>query len=119
MGCLQTAFCSNVVYMMEVPDWAHRREHIEGRSRRKGEREQDILVPWANEAYADPQAATFDPDYASTSGISVRTIGWSDQAGFLITVITVRDDDGHLWGATAFRANNIDEYHYLNAWEEA
>jgi hypothetical protein len=43
---------------------------------------------------------TFDPDYASDTGLSVRTIGWSDSAGFLITVITVRDENDHLWGAT-------------------
>lgn len=104
--------------MAEVPDWSHRRDHIEQRSVRKCETEQDILVAWANEAYLDPQAAVFDPDYASTSGASVRTIGWSDQAGFVITVITVRDEGGHLWGATAFRANSIDEYHYTTASEE-
>lgn len=60
----------------------------------------------------------FDPDYASASGASVRTIGWSDRAGLIITVITVRDEDGHLWGAAAFRANVIDERHYLSAQEE-
>jgi hypothetical protein len=61
---------------------------------------------------------TFDPDYASQSGRSVRTIGWSDSAGFLITVITVRDAGGDLWGATAFRANSIDERHYLTFEEQ-
>lgn len=104
--------------MTEVPDWSHRREHIEHRSRRKGEPEDDILIAWANEAFLDPQAAVIDPDYASRSGTSVRTIGWSDQAGFLITVITVRDPSRHLWGATAFRANATDERHYVTAEEE-
>lgn len=104
--------------MTETPDWTHRREHIEGRSQRKNEAEQDILVRWADEAYLDPQAVVFDPDYASNSGLSVRTIGWSDRAGLIITVITVRDEDHHLWGATAFRANPTDEHHYLTAQEE-
>jgi hypothetical protein len=45
----------------------------------------------------------------------VRTIGWSDSAGFLITVITVRDEHDRLWGATAFRANTTDERHYLGS----
>ena len=58
---------------------------------------------------------TFDPDYASDTGLSVRTIGWSDSAGFLIAVITVRDEDHRLWGATAFRANTTDERHYLGS----
>lgn len=88
--------------MSDVPDWLHRREHIEHRSQRKGETEQDILAEWA---YMDEVAVTFDPDYASETGLSARTIGWSDSAGFLITVISVRDEHGHLWGATAFRAN--------------
>ena len=101
--------------MSEVPDCLHRREHIERRSERKGETEQNILVEWADEAYLDESAVTFDPDYASDTGLSVRTIGWSDSAGFLITVITVRDEDGHLWGATAFLANSTDERHYLGS----
>ncbi|MEJ1229849.1 MAG: hypothetical protein WDM88_03125 [Galbitalea sp.] len=101
--------------MSEVPDWLHRREHIEQRSERKGGTEQNILVEWADEAYLDESAVTFDSDYASDTGLSVRTIGWSDSAGFLITVITVRDEDDHLWGATAFRANSTDERHYLGS----
>lgn len=108
---------SRIVYMTEVPDWSCRRAHIEQRSARKGGVEQDIRVQWANEAYLDPCGVVFDPDYASRSGSSVRSIGWSDEAGFLIVVITVRDADGHLWGATAFRANGIDERHYLEARE--
>jgi hypothetical protein len=99
----------------EVFDWLHRREHIERRSHQKGETEQDILVEWADEAYLDKSAVTFDPDYASDTGLSARTTGWSDSAGFLITVITVRDEHDHLWGATAFRANTTDERHYLDS----
>lgn len=109
---------SKLVYMTEVPNWKHRREHIEHRSQRKGETEPDVLEDWANEAYLDPEAVEFVPDYASRSGTSVRTIGWSDQAGFIITIITVRDSHGHLWGATAFKANTLDERHYLSTEEE-
>lgn len=61
--------------MSDVPDWLHRREHIEHRSQRKGETEQDILAEWADEAYMDELAVTFDPDYASETGLSARTIG--------------------------------------------
>jgi hypothetical protein len=71
-------------------------------------------VGW-DEAYLHESAMTFDPDYASDPSLSVRTIGWSDSAGFLITVITVHDERDHLWGATAFRANEIDERHYLDS----
>jgi hypothetical protein len=93
----------------------HRREHIERRSDRKGETEQNILAEWADETYLDESAAKFDPDYASDTGISARTIDWSDAAGFLITVIAIRDEAGHPWGATAFRANTTDERHYLDS----
>jgi hypothetical protein len=99
----------------EVPDCLHRREHIEQPSQRNGETEQNILVEWADEAYLDESAVTFDPDYASDTGLSARTIGWSDSAGFLITAITVRDEDDHLWGATAFLASSTDERHYQDS----
>jgi hypothetical protein len=99
----------------EVPDWLHRREHIEQRSQRKGETERNILIERADEAHLDVSAVTFDPDYASDTGLSARTIGWSDSAGFLITAITVRDEDDHLWGATAFGASSTDERHYLGS----
>ncbi|MCT1464584.1 transposase [Corynebacterium sanguinis] len=99
--------------MQELPDWTHRREHIESRTNRKGSTaERNIQVEWAQEAYADPMAVDFIPDYASKSGMGMRRIGWSDSAGFLITVITVRDDDGNLWGATAFRSNTFDQASY-------
>lgn len=99
---------------MEIlPDWTHRQEHIESRVARKGaENERDISIEWANEAYADPMAVDFVPDYASRTGEGMRRIGWSDGAGFLISVITVRDDSGYLWGATAFRSNTYDQASY-------
>ena len=98
--------------MEELPDWTHRREHIESRAERKGASEKNIPMEWANEAYVDPLAIDFIPDYASTSGEGMRRIGWSDSAGFIISIITVRDDTGHLWGATAFRSNNYDQASY-------
>ena len=99
--------------MEELPDWTHRREHIESRAARKGAAaETNIPVEWANEAYADPMAVDFIPDYASKSGEGMRRIGWSDSAGFLISIITVRDNTGHLWGATAFRSNTYDQASY-------
>jgi hypothetical protein len=94
----------------------HRRERIQRRSQWSGETEQNILVKWADEAYLDESAVTFDPTTHRTPvsllGRSARTIGWSDSAEFLITVITVRDEDDHLWGATVFRANSADERLY-------
>jgi len=86
--------------------------HIERRSARKGFTETNIPASWANEAYSDPMAIDFIPDYASRSGEGMRRIGWSDSAGFLISVITVRDSSGYLWGATAFRSNRYDQASY-------
>lgn len=98
--------------MDELPDWTYRREHIESRAARKRSAEMNIPVEWANEAYTDPMAYDFIPDYASTSGEGMRRIGWSESAGFLISIITVRDEVGHLWGATAFRSNTYDQASY-------
>ncbi len=68
----------------------------------------------ADEALADPDALVFDPDYASQSGCSVRTIGWSSTAGQLLTVITVTED-GVTYGVNGWPANDIDARHYRDA----
>ena len=67
---------SKLVYVSEGPDWLHRHEHIEQRSQRKGETEQNMLVEWADEAYLDESTVTFDPDYASdTDSRHGRSVG--------------------------------------------
>lgn len=53
----------------------------------------------ANEALADPDRVVFDPDYASQSGQSVRTIGYSPSAECLLVVITI-EKDGVVYGAS-------------------
>jgi uncharacterized DUF497 family protein len=73
-----------------------------------------VTAEQANEALADPDALVFDPDYASQSGRSVRTIGWSSSAGRLLTVITVTEDDV-TYGVNAWPANDIDARHYRGA----
>jgi uncharacterized DUF497 family protein len=70
-----------------------------------------IAVHEANEALADPAAVVFSPDYASLSGQSVRTIGWSTSAGRLLTVITVVEA-GVVYGVNGWPANDIDTRHY-------
>jgi hypothetical protein len=109
---MRTVLASNT--MKELPDWSHRGEYIRTRTKRRGnEAETDIEPEWATEAFSDECAVVFDPDPASNSGSSVRTIGWSDRAGFLISVITVRDPKtGHLWGANAFKSNDTDQRKY-------
>ena len=43
------------------------------------------------------------------AGHPERSIGWSESAGFLVSVITIRDESGHLWGVNAFKSNDIDQ----------
>jgi hypothetical protein len=70
-----------------------------------------IEVEWANEALDDPDALRISPDPASRSGRSVRTIGYSPQAGCLITVITV-DEEGVAYGVNSWRSNDTDASRY-------
>jgi hypothetical protein len=65
----------------------------------------------ADEALDDPNAVTFDPDYNSKSGDSIRTIGYSTSAGAVLSVITV-EDDGIVYGASAWRSNSRDRQYY-------
>lgn len=70
-----------------------------------------VTVEQANEALADPRALVFNPDYASLSGRSMRTIGWSDSAARLLTVITVIEDDV-TYGVNGWPSNDTDTRHY-------
>lgn len=65
----------------------------------------------ADEALADPRAIVFDPDYNSNSGESLRTIGESPSFGGILTVITV-EEDGVVYGANAWKANDRDHRYY-------
>ncbi|MFD2028834.1 hypothetical protein [Promicromonospora aerolata] len=97
------------------PDWKHRGDYIRTRSARKESTGETNIEPeWANEAFADPAAVVFSPDPAAKMGLSDRTIGWSETAGLLITVITVREGDT-LWGANAWKSNDVDQRHYQRA----
>lgn len=84
-------------------DWSHRAEYMQQRH--------GVTSEQANEALADLTALVFDPDYASLSGHSVRTIGWSDSAGRLLTVITVTEDEV-TYGVNGWPANDIDTRHH-------
>ena len=80
-------------------DWCFRSDYV---------RERHVIeVEWANEALDDPDALRIDPDPASRSGLSVRTVGFSTTAGCLVTVITV-DEAGVTYGVNAWKANQTD-----------
>ncbi len=84
-------------------DWSHRGDYMATRH--------GVTLEQANEALVDPDALVFDPDYASQSGRSVRTIGWSPSAGRLLTVITVAED-GVVYGVNGWPANDVDTRRY-------
>ena len=62
-------------------DWSYRADYVRERH--------GIEMEWANEALADPDALRIDPDPASQSGRSVRTIGCATKADCIVTVVTV------------------------------
>jgi len=84
-------------------DWSHRGDYMATRH--------GVTLEQANEALVDPDALVFDPDYASQSGRSVRTLGWSPSAGRLLTVITVAED-GVVYGVNGWPANDVDTRRY-------
>jgi len=95
--------------MVEL-DWTHYSGHGDARSgRHPGDT--DIPSAWAREVCDDDNLAMIDPDYNSKSGQSLRLIGWSETAGFLITVIAVRFDD-RLFAATGWKSNSKDHRLY-------
>ncbi|MFN3003532.1 transposase [Mycolicibacterium wolinskyi] len=73
-----------------------------------------VTIPQAEEAFYDVDAVVINPDYASKSGKSVRTIGYSPSFGDLLAVITVLHG-GNTYGATAFRAEGRDRRYYEEA----
>ena len=88
---------------MEDADWSYRDTYIRERH--------GVEVSWANEALGDPDALQIAPDPASKSGRSVRTIGYSPAADYLITIITVTEA-GTVYGVNAWPSNATDSRRY-------
>lgn len=87
---------------MAAADWSKRGEYI-------AKHGTTPLV--ANEALADHDAVVLDPDPASKSGLTVRTIGYSPTANSLITVLTLVHE-GTLYGVNAWPSNDTDKRRY-------
>lgn len=85
-------------------DWSHRGAYMATRH--------GVSAGQADEALADPDALVFDPDYASRSGRSVRTVGWSPSAGRLLTVVTIAEG-GVVYGVNGWPANDGDTRRYM------
>lgn len=71
-----------------------------------------VSVAEANQALADVDGLWFDPDPKSTSGASVRVIGYSQSAAGVLVVILVHRDGGGWWGANGWRAKSADRRIY-------
>lgn len=89
--------------MFETVDWSHAEGHLRERGR--------ITVAEANDALADPERVVIDPDYNSKSGRSVRIIGFSPLAGWLLTIIVV-EEDGREYGVNGWHSNDKDHRIY-------
>ena len=89
--------------MYDDADWSHRDHYIV--------KKHDVVPAEANEALRDPERIVIDPDYNSTSGRSVRIVGFSKTADDLITVI-VLTDEGVTYGVNAWRSNARDRRIY-------
>lgn len=84
-------------------DWSERAEYI-------WVKHQTTSVQ-ADEALVDPDRVVVDPEPASLSGGSVRTIGYSPSRGGLVTVITV-EESGIVCGINAWESNPADRRRY-------
>lgn len=89
--------------VFERVDWSKRGEYMQ---RRHG-----ITTEVANDALGDANLVLIDPDYNSTSGESVRIIGYSAIADDIITVI-VLEHDGIEYGVNGWSANMKDRRIY-------
>lgn len=85
-------------------DWSERSEYILAKH--------GVGSRQADEALDDPDRVVFDPDPASQSGVSVRTIGYSAGLDGLVTVITVTEVDGTAFGINAWPSNPTDQRRY-------
>ena len=83
-------------------DWSRRGEYIA---------KHNLTPDRADEALDDPNAVVFDPDYNTQSGEGIRTIGYSPNAGAVVTVITY-EENGTIYGASAWKSNSRDRRYY-------
>lgn len=95
--------CNTLGVVFETADWTHRAEYIVAKHQ--------VFSAWADEAIADPDRVVINPDPASTSGRSVRIIGYSITAQAVLTVI-VLDNEGTTFGVNAWKASARDRRLY-------
>lgn len=96
--------------VFERVDWTYGAAHMKANH--------GITPEVANQALGDPDRVVIDPDYNSTSGQSVRIIGFSVTADDIITVIVVVDD-GAEFGANGWVSNSKDRSIYSRGSHDA
>ena len=99
---------SYTVSIRGVADWTYRGTYMEVRH--------GVRPDEADEALTDPARLVLDPDPASKSGKSVRTIGWAGSAGRLLTIITFTTEAGVTYGGNGWKSSARDRRKY-NDWE--
>jgi len=87
--------------------------HIRTRSQRYPDAV-DIEPAWTREAVNDPDRIVDEPDPQSAHANSVRLVGYSPSAAMMITVVALRDPQGVLHGASAWRTTGKPRRQY---WE--
>ncbi|MDA2987777.1 MAG: transposase [Actinomycetota bacterium] len=92
--------------MPESVDWSRRGKYMFERH--------GVSVSIADDVLSDPNRVVIDPDYASTSGRSVRIIGYSLIAGEVMTLI-VLEHDGVTHGVNGWPSNEKDRRIYQEA----
>jgi hypothetical protein len=96
--------------LFEHVDWLKRREYMQ--------RKHGITAEVADDALGDADRVVIDPDYNSTSGESIRIIGYSILADDIITVIVV-EHEGTEYGVNGWSANAKDRRIYNAGNDEA
>lgn len=89
--------------VFERVDWSKRGEYMQ--------RKHGITPHMADDALGDPNRIVIDPDYNSTSGESIRIIGFSTIADDIVTVIVLQHD-GTEYGVIGWSANAKDRRIY-------
>ena len=100
--------------VFEELDWSEIGEHDPGRrAERKGTAEANVLTEWATEACQDPDR--WVRSAGSNSGVTVKVTGFSEMAGFVITVIVApkhQPPRTRWWGASAWAAKTSEVKQY-------
>jgi hypothetical protein len=96
--------------VFEHADWSQRGAYMK--------RKHGITAEVADDALGDANRVVIDPDYNSTSGESIRIIGYSILANDIVTVIVV-EHEGTEYGVNGWSANAKDRRIYNAGNDEA